>query len=81
MRIFMQAWTTTRFTLMTLLRGKILNYDPNWLRLAVPRNNFNLFRETVEAIVTAADFESALKIVLESYYANYFVKPKLQKKP
>ena len=50
------------FTLLTLLRVKNLNYDVNWLRLAVPLNNFYLDLETVEAMVTAADFESALKI-------------------
>ena len=26
------------FTLVTLLRGKALNYEPNWLRLVVPQN-------------------------------------------
>ncbi|MGD0994707.1 MAG: V-type ATPase subunit [Candidatus Bathyarchaeia archaeon] len=62
------------FTLLTLLRGKTLNYDANWLRLAVPHNNFNLSMETVEALLSAADFESALKIALESHYAKFFVK-------
>ncbi len=62
------------FTLLTLLRGKNLNYDVNWLRLAVPPNNFFLDIETVEAMVTATDFESALKIALESHYAGFFAK-------
>ena len=62
------------FTLLTLLRGKVLNYDPNWLRLAVPRNNFNLIQETVEALITAIDFDSALKLALETYYARYVVR-------
>ena len=62
------------FTLITLLRGKTLNYDANWLRLAVPHNNFYLTMETVEALLSAADFESALKIALESHYAKFFVK-------
>ena len=62
------------FTLLTLLRGKTLNYDANWLRLAVPHNNFNLSMDTVEALLSAADFESALKIALESHYAKFFVK-------
>ncbi len=30
------------FTLLVLLRGKNLNYTSDWLRLAVPRKNFNL---------------------------------------
>lgn len=62
------------FILLTLLRGKALNYDANWLRLAVPQDNFSLHKETVEAIALAADFESALKIVLEGDYAKFFTR-------
>jgi vacuolar-type H+-ATPase subunit C/Vma6 len=62
------------FTLLTLLRGKILNYDSNWLRLTVPQNYFNLQKDKVEAIVSAADYEAALKLVLESPYADFFAK-------
>ena len=62
------------FTLLTLLRGKTLNYDSSWLRLAVPHNNFDLSMETVEALLSAADFDSALKIALEGHYAKFFVK-------
>jgi len=60
------------FILLTLLRGKALKYDANWLRMAIPQGNFGLSMETVEALVAAADFESALKIVLESDYAEFF---------
>jgi vacuolar-type H+-ATPase subunit C/Vma6 len=62
------------FTLLTLLRGKVLNYDANWLRLAVPHDNINISPKTVEALVSATDYESALKVVLESHYAKFFVK-------
>ena len=62
------------FTLLTLLRGKALNHEPNWLRLVIPQNYFNLNKSTVEALVSAVDFEAALKIVLDSYYAKFFVK-------
>jgi vacuolar-type H+-ATPase subunit C/Vma6 len=62
------------FSLLTLLRGKNLNYDANWLRLAVPPNNFNIHKETVEEMVTAIDFESALKVALDSYYSGFFVR-------
>lgn len=62
------------FVLLTLLRGKNLHYDPNWLRLAEPTKKFNLPDETVESVVTAPDFDSALKITLESHYAHFFVK-------
>ncbi|MGA3059056.1 MAG: V-type ATPase subunit [Candidatus Bathyarchaeia archaeon] len=60
--------------MLTLLRGKNINYDANWLRLAVPSNNFFLDKEIVEAIVTAPNFESALKAVFESHYAEFFAK-------
>jgi vacuolar-type H+-ATPase subunit C/Vma6 len=62
------------FALVTLLRGKALNYEPNWLRLVVPQNYFNLNKSTVEALVSAVDFEAALKIVLDSSYSKYFAK-------
>lgn len=62
------------FVLVTLLRGKALNLDPNWLRLVVPQNYFNLPKKVVEALVSAVDFEAAYKIVLDSYYAKFFVR-------
>ncbi len=71
---FYASMETDSFTLLTLLRGKNLNYDPNWLRLAVPPDSFKIYAETVEDMVTAVDFESALKIALNSYYARFFVK-------
>jgi V/A-type H+/Na+-transporting ATPase subunit C len=62
------------YTLLTLLRGKILGLEPNWLRLVVPFNFFSLHKSKVEAIVSAVDFESALKIVNDTSFAKYFVK-------
>lgn len=62
------------FALVTLLRGKALNYEPNFLRLVIPQNYFNLNKSIIEALVTAVDFEAALKIVLESYYSKFFGK-------
>jgi V/A-type H+-transporting ATPase subunit C len=62
------------FTLLTILRGKVLNFDTSWLKLAVPRNKFNLTSETVESLLVAPDFDSALKIALESHYGSFFAK-------
>ncbi len=62
------------FTLLTILRGKVLNYDPNWLRLAVSRNKFNLSSDIIEALLVAPDFESTLKIAFESNYGKFFAK-------
>lgn len=72
--LFYASMENDGFTLLTLLRGKNLNYDANWLRLAVPPHNFSLSAETVEEMVSSVDFESAQKIVLSSCYARYFVK-------
>ena len=54
-----------------LLRGKNLNYDPNWLR-TIPSCFFNLTKNEVESMVSALDYDAARKIVEESYYAKYF---------
>jgi V/A-type H+-transporting ATPase subunit C len=62
------------FTLLTILRGKVLNFDISWLRLAVPRNKFNLTSDVVESLLLAPDFDSALKIALESHYGGFFAK-------
>jgi vacuolar-type H+-ATPase subunit C/Vma6 len=40
----------------------------------VPTKKFNLTDETVEAIVTAPDFDSAHKITLKTHYAHFFPK-------
>lgn len=71
---FYASMENDSFTLLTLLRGKALNYEPNWLRLVIPQNYFNLNKATVESLVLADDFDSTLKIVLDSYYAKFFVK-------
>jgi V/A-type H+-transporting ATPase subunit C len=60
------------FILLSLLRGKNLNYDPNWLRIAVPNCYFNLTKKQVESIVTALNFEAAYQIVQETPYGKYF---------
>ncbi|MCW3996607.1 MAG: V-type ATPase subunit [Candidatus Bathyarchaeota archaeon] len=62
------------FVLLSLLRGKILGYDTNWLRLAIPRYTYNLPKETIEALLTAVDYESALSIALKSAYGKLFNK-------
>jgi vacuolar-type H+-ATPase subunit C/Vma6 len=72
--LFYASMENDGFTLLILLRGKTLNYSPDWLRLAVPRDNFNIPKETVEALVTAPDFDSALNIVQKGYYAKFFTK-------
>lgn len=71
---FYAATENDTFTLLTGLRGKTLNYDANWLHGAVPPKNFNLSSEAVDALLMAADFESALKIASETSYGKLFAK-------
>src|SRR5208283_1633714 len=71
---FYAATENDTFTLLTGLRGKALNYDANWLRGAVPPKNFNLMSESVDALLNAPDFESALKIASETSYGKFFIK-------
>lgn len=72
--LFYASTENDGYTLLTLLRGKTLNYDANWLRLAVPPNNFYLDAGAVEAMVTAADFDAALRVALDTRYAAFFAK-------
>ncbi len=60
------------YILLSLLRGKNLNYDSNWLRLAVPHNYFNLAKTGVESIVSATSFDAAYEVALRGPYAKYF---------
>jgi len=71
---FYVATENDTFTLLTILRGKILNYDANWLREAVPPINFQLTSEKVEALLISPDFESALKVASETFYGKFFIK-------
>ncbi len=62
------------FTLLSLLRGKNLRYTNDWLRLAIPRNSFDLRKETVEAMVTAPDFDNALNVAIGTQYGKFFTR-------
>ena len=72
--VFYASAENDSFTILTLLRAKALNYDAHWLRMALPKNNFNLPPEIVESMVTAATYESALNIAVQSRYGIFFRK-------
>ncbi len=72
--LFYAATENDSFTLLTILRGKALNYDTSWLRGAVPPKNFKLTSETAEALLMSADFESTLKVASETFYGKLFAK-------
>jgi vacuolar-type H+-ATPase subunit C/Vma6 len=74
---FYVSMKTDSFNLFTLLRAKILNYDQHWIRMATSRNSYNLSEQTIEALLVAEDFESAFKIVKQSYYSEFFVKAEI----
>jgi len=61
------------FNLCTILRAKNLGYDPHWIRMAISRYSFNVSEEVVENLVMADDFESALKIAMQTYYGKFFI--------
>ena len=69
---FYSSMEVDTFLILMLLRGKALDYDPQWLRMATPKCNFNLSNETVDALMMAADYKSAVSIVLKSNYGKFF---------
>ena len=71
---FYAAMDNDTFTLLTVLRGKILNVDPNRLRIIIPQKYFLLQKSDVESLVSAVDFESALKVTLQTPFGKYFSK-------
>ncbi len=72
--LFYASLEADGFTLTSILRGKSLSFDSNWIRSTAPSNYFKVAKDKVEAIITAVDFDAALKIVLDTNYADYFVK-------
>jgi len=63
-----------RFNILTIFRAKILGYDPNWIRMAISRNFYNVPEQTIEALLMADDFGSAFKIIKQSYYKKLIVR-------
>jgi V/A-type H+-transporting ATPase subunit C len=62
------------YILLMLLRGKLLEYDLNWLRVAVPGKRIQLPDTLVEDMVCSTDFDSALKLIQRTPYSKYFTK-------
>jgi vacuolar-type H+-ATPase subunit C/Vma6 len=63
-----------RFNILTIFRAKILGYDPNWTRMAISHNSYNVPEQTIEALLMADDFGSAFDVIEESYYKKLIVK-------
>lgn len=71
---FYLSMETDGFTILTILRGKILNYDSSSLRTIVPHNHFGLSERLVEAALSAENFESALSVFMKSRYGQVLVR-------
>ncbi|MGD6934194.1 MAG: V-type ATPase subunit [Candidatus Bathyarchaeia archaeon] len=69
---FYASMNVDSFLLTTVLRGKALGYDSDWLRVTLPTNYFNLGAKTVDSLLYAIDYNAALKIVESTEYKNYF---------
>lgn len=72
--VFYVSTETDGFNLLTILRSKILNYDSHWIRMAISNNFYNVQERTIEALLTAKDFESTFNIAKKCYYGDLFVK-------
>lgn len=69
---FYASLETDGFVLLTVLRGKILNYDSDTLRMAIPHSYFDVSEKIVEDALLADGFESTLAAVMRSHYDKFF---------
>jgi vacuolar-type H+-ATPase subunit C/Vma6 len=63
-----------RFNILTILRAKILGYDPNWIRMAILRSSYNVPKKTIETLLISNDFDSALNVIEQSYYKRLIIR-------
>ena len=70
---FYAGLTIDGFLLLTILRGKALGYDPDWLKVALPTNYINISEHTYISLIYAIDYETALKIIATTEYKTYFL--------
>lgn len=60
------------FNLCVILRAKNLGYDPHWVRMAISRESYRIPKEVIENLLMVDDFDSALRIVRQTYYKRFF---------
>lgn len=63
-----------KFNILTILRAKILGYDPHWIRVAILRDYYNVTEQIIEALLMADNFDSALSIIKQSYYKDFIAR-------
>jgi V/A-type H+-transporting ATPase subunit C len=63
-----------KFNILTILRAKLLGYEPHWIRMAISRNFYNVTEQTTEKLLMVDNFETAFKIIKQGYYQKLFVK-------
>jgi vacuolar-type H+-ATPase subunit C/Vma6 len=71
---FYEMVEETSYVLLTLLRAKNLDYESNRLREIMPEEILSVSKRTIEDLISAPNFESALSIVLKSPFRSYFTK-------
>jgi len=69
---FYASMNVDSYLLSTVLRGKALGYDSDWLRVTLPTYCFKIDGRTVDSLLFAIDFNAALRIVETTEYKNYF---------
>ncbi len=70
--VFFTANELDGFLLLSLLRAKLLGYDAQWLRAALPRVSIRLSLDQFDALLEAPSYDSALKMVINGPYGSHF---------
>jgi vacuolar-type H+-ATPase subunit C/Vma6 len=71
---FYEGTEEASYVLLTILRGKNLSYDSNWLKAVIPEQILGISKRTIDALLDSPTFDSALSIVLKSTFSNFFAK-------
>jgi vacuolar-type H+-ATPase subunit C/Vma6 len=69
--VFYVATEVDGFILTTVLRGKLLDYDLQTLKVILPQHRFLLSKDVVEALLESGGFEEAMRIVLSTPYGRF----------
>jgi vacuolar-type H+-ATPase subunit C/Vma6 len=60
------------FNIVTILRAKLLGYEPHWIRMVISPKSYNIPEQLIEKMLMADNFESAFSIVKQTYYKDLF---------
>jgi vacuolar-type H+-ATPase subunit C/Vma6 len=71
---------TEMFNILTILRAKLLGYDSHWIRVALSRDFYTISEQTIESMLMAEDFKSAMEVVEQTHYKKLFAKAETPEK-